>query len=414
MGLQNKSDCAIICGILDAERKYFAMATLLLVVIYAAFIGLGVPDAVFGSVWPAVYEDFGISVSMAPAVTMTCTCGSIIMSFFSARIINRFGTPAVTTVCTCLTAMALLGFSFAPNIWWMALLALPLGLGGGCIDAALNNYVAVHYKASHMSFLHCFYGVGVALSPYIMSLALGNSGDWRKGYRTVFIVQACIALITIVSLPLWKKAHGSERKSLEKESGQAAISPFVMLKDPKMRLTCLVFFGSCALEMGCCAYGSTYLVKARGMAADLAAMMISVNYAGQAVGRFTSGLLAKKYPAQNIIAIGQIILLPAILLLILPLKGTIPAAVAMFLIGFGNGPVFPNMVHITPENFENSQSAMGVQMSAGYIGVLVSPIICGALAKIMDFKLFGWYLLVLFLLFSAGICLLGKYSKKNK
>ena len=351
---------------------------------------------------------------MAPAVTMTCTCGSIIMSFFSARIINRFGTPAVTAVCTCLTASALLGFSFAPNIWWMALLALPLGLGGGCIDAALNNYVAVHYKASHMSFLHCFYGVGVALSPYIMSLALGNSGDWRQGYRTVFVVQACIALITIVSLPLWKKAHGSEQKLSDKESGQKAISPFVMLKDPKMRLTCLVFIGSCSLEMACCAYGSTYLVRARGMSPDLAAMMISVCYAGQAAGRFTSGLLAKKYSSKKIITIGQIILIPAILLFILPLSGAVSAAVSMFLIGFGNGPVFPNMVHITPENFEDSQSAMGVQMSAGYIGVLASPLICGTLAKIMDFKLFGWYLLALFLMFSAGVYFLGKYSKKNK
>ena len=346
--------------------------------------------------------------------TMTCTCGSIIMSFFSARIINRFGTPAVTAVCTCLTAAALLGFSFAPNIWWMALLALPLGLGGGCIDAALNNYVAVHYKASHMSFLHCFYGVGVALSPYIMSLALGNSGDWRQGYRTVFVVQACIALITIVSLPLWKKAHGSEQKLSDKESGQKAISPFVMLKDPKMRLTCLVFIGSCSLEMACCAYGSTYLVRARGMSPDLAAMMISVCYAGQAAGRFTSGLLAKKYSSKKIITIGQIILIPAILLFILPLSGAVSAAVAMFFIGFGNGPVFPNMVHITPENFEDSQSAMGVQMSAGYIGVLASPLICGTLAKIMDFKLFGWYLLALFLMFSAGVYFLGKYSKKNK
>ena len=384
------------------------MSALLLIVIYIAFIGLGIPDAVFGSVWPAVYTDLDIPVSMATVVTMTCTCGSIIMSFFSARIINRFGTPAVTAVCTCLTAAALLGFSFAPNIWWMAALALPLGLGGGAIDSALNNYVALHYKASHMSYLHCFYGVGVALSPYIMSLVLGQtaeSGNWRMGYRTVFAVQAVVAIITIVSLPLWKKAHGEDALGVEGTVENETVSPFTMLRNRKMRLTCLVFFGSCALEMACCAYGSTFLVNAKGLEKSAAAMMISVNYAGQALGRFTSGLLADRLSGRKIIAIGQIILLPAIVLLILPL-GSVASAVGIFLIGFGNGPVFPNMVHLTPEHFSNSQSAMGVQMSAGYIGVLISPIICGVMAQYLTVKLFGWYLLLLLALFSVSLYML--------
>ena len=390
------------------------MSILLLGVIYIAFIGLGIPDAVFGSVWPAIHTDFGVDVSMATAVTMTTTIGSMLMSLVSARIIKRLGTARVTAICTVLTASALYGFSVSDGIVKMMLLALPLGLGGGCIDAALNNYVAVNYRASHMSFLHCFYGVGVAASPYIMSLALGSSTDWRQGYRTVFFVQASIALVAILSLPLWRLAGGKEAS--EAKRSETSTSPFILLKQKRMLLCCAVFTSSCAIEMACCAYGSSFLVFARGLSEADAAMMISVCYAGLASGRLCSGFLSRRLQPDGIVLLGMSILCLGLLLLLIP-GGGLLAGIAMFLIGFGNGPIFPNMVHLTPKRFEDSQAAMGVEMTAGYAGVLGSPIICGIIARFVGVENIVWYLLVLFALLVTSILLLrrdeSQASQKN-
>lgn len=370
------------------------MATVLLLIIYIAFIGLGIPDSLFGAAWPAISEDLSLPVSWANFVTIIVSGGTILSSLLSARMINRFGTAAVTACSTTMTACALLGFSVSQNMLWLCLFAIPLGLGAGSIDTALNNYVALHYQATHMNFLHCFYGIGVSLSPFLMSLALSD-GSWQKGYRTVFWIQFGIALLTIISFPIWKKVRHS---SGEKDTPSfRTLSFLTMIKDSKVLMACCVFLGSCGLEYTCGIWGSTYLVKSKGAAVDTAALLITFYYIGIALGRFLSGILATKHTSRHLIKMGQSVILVAILLLILPLPFQVSAA-ALFLVGVGNGPIFPNMLHLTPEIFgeDISQSVMGIQMAFSYVGIMVAPAIFGMIAQTISASIFPYFILVLY------------------
>lgn len=385
------------------------LATLLLIVIFIAFIGLGLPDSLFGAAWPAIYTEMALPVSWANFVTMLVSGGTIVSSLLSARLIHRFGTPAVTAVSTAMTAAALFGFSVSGSMVWLCLFAVPLGLGAGAIDTGLNNYVALHYKATHMNFLHCFYGIGVSVSPFLMSLALSN-GSWRSGYRTVFWIQLGVAVLMLVSLPLWKRVGHVTQESEAEESRPV---PFkTLLKDAKVRMACLVFVGSCALECTCGAWGSTFLVRAKGLEADAAALTITFYYVGMAVGRFLSGVLATKLTASQLVRIGQSITFFAILLVLLPLPAAV-SGVGLFMIGLGNGPVFPNMLHLTPRIFgkELSQSVMGVQMSASYVGILLAPALFGLLAQNITAALFPYYLAIWYALMLTGRLFLQKKQK---
>ncbi|HBV84828.1 MAG TPA: MFS transporter [Lachnospiraceae bacterium] len=386
-----------------------SMSTLLLIVIYITFIGLGIPDSLFGTAWPAIYSAFGVAISHANFVTSIISGGTILSSLLSTRLIKCFGTAKVTAVSTAMTAGALLGFSIAPNIIFLCLFAVPLGIGAGAIDTALNNYVALHYRAVHMNFLHCFYGIGVSLSPYLMSLMLSATGNWRQGYQTVFWVQLGIAIMTIISIPLWKKVNSTD--SYEEENA-LVIGIIDLLKDLKVRRVCLVFLGSCAIEYTCGVWGSTFLVTEKQMAVDAAAKVIMFYYIGMALGRFSSGILALKCTSQQMIKIGQCITLIAIALLLLPLS-PIATSGALFLIGLGNGPIFPNMIHLTPENFgkERSQAVVSIQMSASYISILLAPVLFGLLAQFISLALFPYYLCAMLFIMLLGTFLTRKSIK---
>ena len=377
------------------------MATLLLIVIYIAFIGLGVPDSLFGTAWPAIYTDLNLPVSWASIVTIIVSCGTITSSLLSSWLISRFGTGKITAVSTLMTALALLGFSCSDSMLWLCLCAIPLGLGAGSIDTALNNYVALHYKASHMNFLHCFYGIGVSLSPYLMSLAL-SKGTWEGGYRAVFWFQLAIAALTVLALPLWKKVRHAQNGEEEEETPRVLSFPTLM-KMPKVRMACLVFIGYCALEYTCGTWGSTFLVNAKGAAADTAARMVTFYYVGLALGRFLSGVLAGRLHSRQLVKIGQMILLAAVVSLFLPLPFAF-CSVSLFFIGLGNGPIFPNMLHLTPELFgkDLSQAVIGAEMATSYIGVLLAPALFGLIAQNVTAALFPVYLLVLYALMITG------------
>lgn len=377
------------------------MATLLLIVIYIAFIGLGVPDSLFGTAWPAIYTDLNLPVSWASIVTIIVSCGTITSSLLSSWLISRFGTGKITAVSTLMTALALLGFSCSDSMLWLCLCAIPLGLGAGSIDTALNNYVALHYKASHMNFLHCFYGIGVSLSPYLMSLAL-SKGTWEGGYRAVFWFQLAIAALTALALPLWKKVRHAQNGEEAEETPRVLSFPALM-KMPKVRMACLVFIGYCALEYTCGTWGSTFLVNAKGAAADTAARMVTFYYIGLALGRFLSGVLAGRLHSRQLVKIGQMILLAAVVSLFLPLPFAF-CSVSLFFIGLGNGPIFPNMLHLTPELFgkDLSQAVIGAEMATSYIGVLLAPALFGLIAQNVTAALFPVYLLVLYALMITG------------
>lgn len=288
------------------QRGYNLMTTILLIIIYITFIGLGIPDSLFGTAWPAIYPAFNVPISHANFVTSIISGGTILSSLLSTRLIKRFGTAKITAVSTAMTAGALFGFSVSPNMVFLCLFAVPLGIGAGAIDTALNNYVALHYRAVHMNFLHCFYGIGVSLSPYLMSLMLSATGNWRQGYQTVFWVQSGIAAVTILSIPLWKKVNSADSCT---EEDTLVIGVLDLLKEQKVRRVCLVLLGSCAIEYTCGVWGSTFLVNEKQMAVDVAAKVIMFYYIGMALGRFSSGVLALKCTSQQIIKIGQCITL---------------------------------------------------------------------------------------------------------
>lgn len=371
------------------------MATALLIIIYIAFIGLGIPDSLFGTAWPAIYSEFELPISFGSFVTIIISCGTVLSSVISSKIISRLGTNKVSAYSTLLTALALLGFSFAPNLWVMCFWAIILGIGAGAIDVALNNYVAIHYSATHMSFLHCFYGVGVSVSPYILSLVIAGNFGWRGGYRIAFAIQLIITLLLFLSLPLWRKAHGGENES--EENTHKDLSYGSVLKIPGVKMMCSLFIASCAIECTCGGWGSTFLVEYKHLPAEKAAQIIMIYYIGMTLGRFLSGVLAAKLHSWKIIKLGQIVLGLALLLLILP-GGVYLCALGMFLIGLGNGPLFPNFNYLTPENFGSdiSQSIIGIQMASAYIGIMIAPTVCGLLGQVFGMVIFPYYLIVFY------------------
>ena len=371
------------------------MATALLIIIYIAFIGLGIPDSLFGTAWPAIYSEFELPISFGSFVTIIISCGTVLSSMISSKIILRLGTNKVSACSTLLTALALLGFSFAPNLWVMCFWAIILGIGAGAIDVALNNYVAIHYSATHMSFLHCFYGVGVSVSPYILSLVIAGNFGWRGGYRIAFAIQLIITLLLFLSLPLWRKAHGGENES--EENTHKDLSFGSVLKIPGVKMMCSLFIASCAIECTCGGWGSTFLVEYKHLPAEKAAQIIMIYYIGMTLGRFLSGVLAAKLHSWKIIKLGQIVLGLALLLLIIP-GGVYLCALGMFLIGLGNGPLFPNFNYLTPENFGSdvSQSVIGIQMASAYIGIMIAPALCGLLGQVFGMVIFPFYLIVFY------------------
>ena len=392
--------------------EIFMITSILLVVIFIAYIGLGIPDSLLGSAWPAIYTDIGADVSDVSMVSLIISLGTIVSSFSSERIVKRFKTAPVAVFSTALTVIALLGFSFSKNMVWLCLCAIPQGLGAGSIDVALNNYVAKHYNASHMNFLHCFYGVGVALSPYLMSLFLKDNMNWRLGYRAMFYIQLAILIILALSLPLWKKVTTDKNGETVQKSKTVKFS--VLLKNSAVRAQWFVFIGSCAIESVCLVWGSTYLVNAKGASPEYGAKLVTFYFAGLALGRFVSGLIVKKLSSEKIVYIGQALTFLAILILLLS-KNTAIATIGLFLVGFGNGPLFPNMTQLTVEYFDKSisQSIIGTQMGFAYIAVLLTPIVFGWVSNICGIGSFPIYLGVCFAVMMTATILLEKRVKEK-
>ena len=371
------------------------MATILLVFIYIFYIGLGVPDSLLGAAWPAIYSELSVPVSYASFISSIISCGTVFSSLFSTRVIAKLGTPRVTVLSTSLTAIALLGFSCSHNFLWLCICGIPLGIGAGSIDTALNNYVALHYTSMQINFLHCFYGVGVTVSPYLMSLALSDNMNWRGGYRTVFFIQLTIAALSVISLPIWKKV----KQALPQEEPIQVLSLSQMLRRRKIWASCGVFLGISSLESTCLIWGSTYLSESVGMSADVAAALITFYFIGMTVGRLLSGLLTIKYSDWQIIFSGQAVIFVAIILLLMQTNAII-TALGLFLIGLGNGPIFPNITHLTPGLYskETSQSIIGIEMAFSNLSIMLTPIFFGVVTTYTGVAIFPKFLLIMFLI----------------
>lgn len=392
------------------------MYSLLLAIIYIAFISLGLPDSLLGSAWPVMHEGLGVPVSYAGAVTMIIAGGTIVSSLSSDRLTRKFGTGLVTAVSVLMTALALFGFSVSGEFWMLCLWAIPYGLGAGAVDAALNNYVALHYASRHMSWLHCFWGVGASISPYIMSFALAGGHGWSSGYRYVSIIQIVLSVCLFASLPLWKQSH--TQKTEEKVEAKA-LSFGQMLKIPGVVSVLILFFGYCALEQTTGLWASSYLVDYRDVSAETAAQFASLFFLGVTFGRFLCGFVADRLGDRTLIRVGILTAAVGVVLVLLPVQVDLSALAGLIIIGFGCAPIYPSIIHATPFNFgkENSQAIIGIQMASAYVGATFMPPLFGVVASYVGICLYPLYLMVfavLMLILSESLNRTIDRNKKQK
>ena len=376
------------------------MYTLLLAVIYLVFISLGLPDSLLGSGWPTMRLVFDQPLSAAGMVSMIITGGTICSSLLSERLTAKFSTRGVTVASVFLSAAALFGFSVSTRFWMLCLWAVPYGLAAGCIDSAINNYVALHYRSRHMSWLHCFWGVGTVISPCVMSWALRHSG-WQLGYRTVALMQLAIGVVLVLPLPVWN-IHRDEAQTAR--AGQVlGIRDALKIKGAPTLF--VGFFAYCGTEGTSILWASSYLAGERGFSAQRAAASAAVLYVGITVGRFVSGFIADKVGDRGMIRLGTGVIAAALAVLALPGGGELGALLGLGLLGLGNAPVYPAIIHATPANFgaENSQGIIGMQMASAYVGSTLMPLLFGLIANRAGL---GWMPLFLALLILLMITML--------
>ncbi len=371
------------------------MLQVLLPIIYLAFISLGLPDSLLGSAWPSMYPMLDVPVSYAGVISMIISLGTIISSLNSDRLTRALGTGRVTAISVGMTAAALFGFSVSSTFWMLCLWAIPYGLGAGSVDAALNNYVALHYESRHMSWLHCMWGVGTMISPFVMGRVLLHGMSWTIGYRCIACFQIVLAAILILSLPLWKSRADTDHEI----SASHALSLMQVFALPGAKEILLCFFCYSALETTAGLWASSYLTLSRGVSAQTAASFASLFYIGITVGRAASGFLTAKFSDVQMIRIGQVILGVGVIALLLPSSEILPL-IGLVLVGIGCAPIYPSIIHSTPAHFgaENSQAVIGVQMACAYAGSLSMPPLFGILANNITTSLFPFYLLALLLL----------------
>lgn len=370
------------------------MFSILLPIIYMAFISLGLPDALLGAAWPTIYVQFDVPISYAGIVSAVISCCTVVSSLMSDRLTLRFGAGRVTAVSVAMTAFALLGFSVSPSFWVLCLFAVPYGLGAGSVDAALNNYVALHYASRHMSWLHCMWGIGTTIGPFVMGLVLSGGQAWNTGYRYIGLIQVAISAIIFFSLPLWKSAEASAPG--EEKSERKALPLREVIKIPGAKEVMMSFFCYCGYEQTALLWASSFLVGAAGVDAQLAATLGSLFCIGITVGRGISGFITYKLNDTAMIRLGSAIGAAGAVLMLLPL-GKYCTMAGLIILGLGCAPIYPSTIHSTPAHFgaENSQAIIGIQMASAYVGSTLMPPIFGLIANNISIKLMPCFILLL-------------------
>ncbi len=354
------------------------MTNALLGIIYLAFVSLGLPDGLLGAAWPAMHASVDANVSLAGVVSMVICLGTITSSLLTVQLVRKLGTGRLTAVSVALTAAALFGFSASGAFWQLILWAIPYGLGAGAVDAALNAYVATHFAARHINWLHCCWGLGAAGGPLIMSWQMGGSAGWPGGYRIVGILQVILVVAIALSLPLWH----DRADAVDAGEKHAALSRRELLSLPGVKLAMAGFLCYCALESSCGLWASTFLVLGHGVSAQTAALLASLFYAGITVGRFLSGMLTLRLDGKQLLRLGETVMaLGVVILFVAPGEAGLGAGLA--LLGLGCAPIYPQMIQLTPERFgdENAQLLMGLQMTCAYVGSMAFPPLMGLLVE---------------------------------
>ncbi len=378
------------------------MVSLLLAIIYIAFISLGLPDALLGAAWPIIHQEFGVDVSLAGGISVIIAAGTVISSLLSDRMTRRFGPGAVTAFSVALTAGALFGFSVSNAYWQLCLWAVPYGLGAGSVDASLNNYVALHYASRHMSWLHCMWGLGASAGPYILGAALSGGMGWHTGYGMIALFQMLLTAALLLSLPLWKKMGSESGEHSPNQGKPLSLRDVLHIQGTKEIL--LAFFCYCAAEQTAMLWGSSYLVMRDGVPEETAASLGSLFLIGITAGRAASGFLTYKLNDTNMIRLGQAVMAAGIGIMLLPL-GKVASMVGLLLFGLGCAPVYPSIIHSTPAHFgeENSQAIVGIQMASAYVGTCLMPPLFGILTSFISVGWLPVYLVAIVALM-VGMC----------
>jgi fucose permease len=368
------------------------MTHLLLAIIYIAFISLGLPDSLLGSAWPSMYTQFGVPLSYAGIISMIIALGTIVSSLQSDRLTRKLGTGKVTAISVVLTALALLGFSTSHSFAMLCLWAIPYGLGAGSVDASLNNYVALHYESKHMSWLHCMWGVGATLGPYIMGFALTGGNSWNMGYRYIGIMQIVLTAVLFFSLPLWKTSKTPTSDHTDTSRKPLTLAEIIRIPGAKEVMLC--FFCYCAIEQTTGLWASSYLTLYKGIAPETAASFASLFFIGITIGRALSGFITMKLSNVQMIRLGQVFIAVGIFTMLLPAT-QIFSLIGLIIIGLGCAPIYPCIIHSTPAHFgaERSQAIIGVQMASAYVGTCLMPPLFGILANKISVALLPLYLL---------------------
>lgn len=374
------------------------MFQLLLTVIYLSFISLGLPDSLLGSAWPTMYSELGVPISFAGIISMIIAVGTVISSLQSDRLTRKLGTGKVTAISVAMTAIALFGFSVSHSFLALCIWAVPYGLGAGSVDASLNNYVALHYESRHMSWLHCMWGVGATLGPYIMGYALKREMGWNSGYRIISILQIVLTAVLIFSLPLWEK-RTKVISDNGKEITAKALSLREIIRIPGAKEVMLCFFCYCAVEQTTGLWASSYLTLYKGVSADIAASFAGMFFIGITIGRALSGFITMKLNDVQMIRMGQLIIGMGVITMLLPL-GKNASLAGLIMIGLGCAPIYPCIIHSTPSHFgaDKSQAIIGVQMASAYVGTCLMPPIFGLVANYITVSLLPVYLLMILVL----------------
>ncbi|MFV0466183.1 MAG: MFS transporter [Lachnospiraceae bacterium] len=383
------------------------MTAFFIFIIYLAFISLGLPDSLLGTSWPLMRQDLGLQLGAAGIIAFMTSMGTIISSLMSGRLVQRFGTGKIVFVSCLMTAAALLGFSRANSFEWLILCGIPLGLGGGAVDAVLNHYVAEYYEAHHMSWLHACWGIGATVGPLIMSYFIASQQSWRMGYATVSKIQFVLVVVLLCALPFWKKVAEKRRHSqsegemIQNETGPSAEKSILHI--PGVPSTLLTFMFYCGGEIMVGLWGASYLVTVRGIASEQAAGWISLYYLGITLGRIASGFITVRIDNRHLILYGQIFAVAGVLLILIPFS-TVLIPIGLVMIGVGFAPVFPGLIYLTPRRFGSSNSArlIGYQMATAYAGNTFLPLIFGAAATFLGIGLFPFILLIFILTMIAA------------
>lgn len=380
------------------------MYFLLLILIYIAFISLGLPDSVLGAAWPSMYRSLGVPEGSAGIITMLMYSGTMISSIASDWIIRKLGTGKVLVISVALTAITMLGFSMAGSFTMLCLIALPYGLGGGCVDASLNNYVATHYKARHMSFLHCFWGIGTIISPLIMGSFIENGGVWTQGYRAIAVFQFILVAVLIFSIPLWKK-DANEASSNDKH-----LSLSELMGMPGVKASLAAFFCYCSMETTMGLWTSTYLSEVKGVYLVVATKCGMLFYIGIASGRFISGMISERLGDMKLIFIGTTMTVLSLSALLLPGIGSRMLFLLIILAGMGCGPIFPSMVHHSPEisGPDGSQMLIGFQLAVASAGSIMIPALFGIIVNRISIALLPFFCLIFTLTLAAMVLAINR------